>query len=237
MITVFVHRNGTTRISCRSSTRRCCGPAAEPSVGGPGRGDQSESCGSCPTSSIPCSGGGRRRRGAPSSENRSLQRLSLPDSARHRLPEVARPGIASSRTTPTSSSGPTTWSRSTTARRAASRHPGRLRTQRPRARRRARRADAPDHRSDGRQLPAGDRAAGKVAGRAGTRASSTCRRKETVREILSVKQDVTALRRISTPQRDAIGRLARREFPLIPEELTSDSATCTTTWSGLPTRG
>jgi magnesium transporter len=45
-------------------------------------------------------------------------------------------------------------------------------------------------------------------------------KKETVREILSVKQDVTALRRISTPQRDAIGRLARREFPIIPEELT-----------------
>jgi magnesium transporter len=45
-------------------------------------------------------------------------------------------------------------------------------------------------------------------------------KKETVREILSVKQDVTALRRISTPQRDAIGRLARREFPMIPEELT-----------------
>ena len=45
-------------------------------------------------------------------------------------------------------------------------------------------------------------------------------RKETVREILSVKQDVTALRRISAPQRDAVGRLARREFPMIPEELT-----------------
>ena len=45
-------------------------------------------------------------------------------------------------------------------------------------------------------------------------------RKETVREILSVKQDVTALRRIATPQRDAIGRLARREFPMIAEELT-----------------
>lgn len=44
-------------------------------------------------------------------------------------------------------------------------------------------------------------------------------RKETVREILSVKQDVTALRRISAPQRDAIGRLARREFEMIPEEL------------------
>jgi magnesium transporter len=45
-------------------------------------------------------------------------------------------------------------------------------------------------------------------------------RKETVREILSVKQDVTALRRIASPQRDAIARLARREFPMIAEELT-----------------
>jgi len=45
-------------------------------------------------------------------------------------------------------------------------------------------------------------------------------KRETVREILSVKQDVTALRRISAPQRDAIGRLARREFPIIPEDLT-----------------
>jgi magnesium transporter len=45
-------------------------------------------------------------------------------------------------------------------------------------------------------------------------------KKETVREILSVKQDVTALRRISAPQRDAVSRLARREFPMIPEELT-----------------
>lgn len=44
-------------------------------------------------------------------------------------------------------------------------------------------------------------------------------RTETVREILSVKQDVTALRRIAAPQRDALGRLARREFPMIPEEL------------------
>ena len=34
-----------------------------------------------------------------------------------------------------------------------------------------------------------------------------------VREILDVKRDVTALRRIALPQRDAVGRLARREFP------------------------
>jgi magnesium transporter len=45
-------------------------------------------------------------------------------------------------------------------------------------------------------------------------------RRETVRDILAVKGDITALRRIAAPQRDALARLARREFPLISEELT-----------------
>jgi magnesium transporter len=45
-------------------------------------------------------------------------------------------------------------------------------------------------------------------------------KKETLREILSVKHDVTALRRIAMPQRDAVARLARREYPKINEELT-----------------
>ena len=40
-----------------------------------------------------------------------------------------------------------------------------------------------------------------------------------IREILDVKRDVTGLRRIALPQRDAIGRLARREFPMINDEL------------------
>jgi magnesium transporter len=40
-----------------------------------------------------------------------------------------------------------------------------------------------------------------------------------IREILDVKRDVTALRRIARPQRDAVGRLARREFPMITDEL------------------
>jgi magnesium transporter len=44
-------------------------------------------------------------------------------------------------------------------------------------------------------------------------------RKGLVREILQVKRDITALRRIATPQRDAISRLARREFPIISQEL------------------
>jgi magnesium transporter len=40
-----------------------------------------------------------------------------------------------------------------------------------------------------------------------------------VREILGLKRDVTSLRRVVTPQRDVVGRLARREFPLISEQL------------------
>jgi magnesium transporter len=40
-----------------------------------------------------------------------------------------------------------------------------------------------------------------------------------IREILDVKRDVTGLRRIALPQRDALGRLARREFSVITDEL------------------
>jgi magnesium transporter len=40
-----------------------------------------------------------------------------------------------------------------------------------------------------------------------------------VREILAVKRDVIGLRHIALPQRDAIGRLARREFPIITDEI------------------
>jgi magnesium transporter len=38
-------------------------------------------------------------------------------------------------------------------------------------------------------------------------------------DILAVKRDVTMLRRIVVPQRDAVGRLARREFDLINQEM------------------
>ena len=38
-------------------------------------------------------------------------------------------------------------------------------------------------------------------------------------DILTVKQDVTSLRRIVIPQRDVAGRLARREFDLIGQEM------------------
>jgi magnesium transporter len=40
-----------------------------------------------------------------------------------------------------------------------------------------------------------------------------------VRRILGLKRDVASLRRVVTPQRDVVGRLARREFPQISEQL------------------
>jgi magnesium transporter len=39
------------------------------------------------------------------------------------------------------------------------------------------------------------------------------------RSILDVKRDISSLRRVVLPQRDAVGRLARREFPQISEPL------------------
>ena len=54
-----------------------------------------------------------------------------------------------------------------------------------------------------------------------------------IREILDVKRDVTALRRIVTPQRDVIGRLARREFVDHQRpRCRSASATSTIIWCG-----
>ena len=40
-----------------------------------------------------------------------------------------------------------------------------------------------------------------------------------LRSILLLKRDVSSLRRVTLPQRDALGRLARREFPEIPDPL------------------
>jgi magnesium transporter len=40
-----------------------------------------------------------------------------------------------------------------------------------------------------------------------------------VRDILGLKQDVSALRRVTLPQRDALSRLARREFQMIPDAM------------------
>jgi magnesium transporter len=39
------------------------------------------------------------------------------------------------------------------------------------------------------------------------------------KQILDFKADVSSLRRVVLPQRDAVGRLARREFPIISESL------------------
>jgi len=40
-----------------------------------------------------------------------------------------------------------------------------------------------------------------------------------VRPILAIKRDLSALRRVLIPQRDVVGRLARREFPQISTEM------------------
>ena len=42
---------------------------------------------------------------------------------------------------------------------------------------------------------------------------------ELVRRILDFKRDIASLRRVVLPQRDVVGRLARREFPHISEQL------------------
>jgi magnesium transporter len=44
-------------------------------------------------------------------------------------------------------------------------------------------------------------------------------RPELLRAILDLKQDATSLRRVTVPQRDVVGRLARREFPFVTEAL------------------
>ena len=44
-------------------------------------------------------------------------------------------------------------------------------------------------------------------------------RQDLVRQILSLKRDLAMLRRVLIPQRDAVGRLARREFPQISDEM------------------
>ncbi|MDE3157012.1 MAG: magnesium/cobalt transporter CorA [Acidobacteriota bacterium] len=44
-------------------------------------------------------------------------------------------------------------------------------------------------------------------------------RPDLIADILEQKRDVSSLRRVITPQRDAVGRLARREFALIDTEM------------------
>jgi magnesium transporter len=45
-------------------------------------------------------------------------------------------------------------------------------------------------------------------------------RPDLVRDILALKRDLASLRRVVIPQRDAVSRLARREFPMINDEVT-----------------
>ena len=45
------------------------------------------------------------------------------------------------------------------------------------------------------------------------------RRGDLVRDILGLKRDLASLRRVVVPQRDAVGRLARREFSMIGDEM------------------
>jgi magnesium transporter len=44
-------------------------------------------------------------------------------------------------------------------------------------------------------------------------------RPQLVRALLAVKRDIGSLRRVTLPERDVIGRVARREFRLIPDEI------------------
>jgi magnesium transporter len=44
-------------------------------------------------------------------------------------------------------------------------------------------------------------------------------RESMVREILVLKRDLSSLRRVVIPQRDVVGRLARREFAVISDEM------------------
>ena len=44
-------------------------------------------------------------------------------------------------------------------------------------------------------------------------------REDLVRDILGLKRDLASLRRVIIPQRDVIGRLARREFAIITDEM------------------
>jgi magnesium transporter len=43
--------------------------------------------------------------------------------------------------------------------------------------------------------------------------------KQLARQVMKLKREVSSMRRVLVPQRDAIGRLARREFPMISDEM------------------
>ena len=79
-------------------------------------------------------------------------------------------------------------------------------------------ADASHRRRHGRQLPPRgreDRGAHRRTGACGLRSQPPA--PQPLAQILSVKRDVMSLRRVVSPQRDVVARLARREFPQIDE--------------------
>ncbi len=95
-----------------------------------------------------------------------------------------------------------------------------MRPPRERARRGSGRAAAPDHRQDGRPLRAGGGRASRTGSRRSRRTVFSAPRRNPLRDILGLKADIASLRRVTLPQRDAVGRLSRREFPQIPETMT-----------------
>ena len=80
-------------------------------------------------------------------------------------------------------------------------------------------ADAPHRRHDGGSLPARSGQAGGADRQLEETVFDVGESRATNQEILELKRDVASLRRIILPQRDVLGRLGRREFPQISEEI------------------
>ena len=89
----------------------------------------------------------------------------------------------------------------------------RLRAQRSRPRRRARRAAAPHRRLDGRPLSAGGRRSSRSGSTSSRKRCSSSRNTQLARQILDFKKRRRVAAPVVMPQRDVVGRLARREFP------------------------
>ena len=166
---------------------------------------------------LPRAGGGRRAGRTPSPEARILRRLSLPDPARHRLPgeraRVPYPGRRFLRQRPLPGHGASTACPARSARSATS---------------------APA------TISCSAKGRRSCCTASSTRWSTTIARRWTklqdrldqlekevfehpqpdlARRIIDFKRDVSSLRHVVQPQRDVVGRLARREFPLISEQL------------------
>ena len=95
----------------------------------------------------------------------------------------------------------------------------RLRSARAHARRGPGRPAAPHRRLDGGQLPPGDRSARGRASTSSRRRRSPARSSSSSGRCIKLKRELASLRRVLMPQRDAIGRLARREFAAISDEM------------------